>query len=645
MTEQFLCFVLSACAIAGAPADHDVRSHSPSRQVTGASQVPFTEEAQARGINYTPDEFVWGGHGMTFADLDNDGDPDLVTIGAEDGTLGIFDNDGAGAFTDRFATTGIPTVTHASAVIAADYDRDGDLDLFIGRKLGSADMLLRNDGDFQFSDVSVLAGFTDPDTRSAGCAWGDYDGDGWLDLYLANNEGPNQLYHNLGDGSFEQVAVAMGVDLGDDPTLQPVFFDFDHDGDPDLYVGNDKGQGCVDYQNHLFENVGGTFEEITEVSGTEACVGNMGLGIGDFDGNGYQDVYCTNCPPGNVLLMNAGDGTFSHQEVETETQSFATGWAAHFFDYDNDGVLDLYVCNSDAPNRLYRHQGAWPCEEIAAEMGVDVGNWSYTMAVADIDDDGDLDMAVANYFEPVRLFINNEGQNRRWIKFDVVGTGPMHYAIGANVNVRTGETWRLREVIAGSNYKSQNELRIHVGVNDALIVDEVTVHWSGGLMRTLLSLPTNLTWTLYPPDKLGDADQDGDRQLDDFIVFAACFDAPVTPGCEMMDYDGSGLVDIDDFASFLAEYDDAPIDCNDNQVLDLEEILLDPQLDLDGDGMLDSCACPADADGDGEVDVADLLALLAAWGTDPGGPPDVDGDGDVDVADLLALIAAWGACG
>jgi hypothetical protein len=266
------------------------------------------------------------------------------------------------------------------------------------------------------------------------------------------------------------------------------------------------------------------------------------------------------------------------------------------------------------------------------------------VAAADVDDDGDLDLLVQNADEPVRLFINNEGQERHWAKFDIVGEGDSRYAIGANIDVRTGSAWRLREVVAGCNYKSQNDLIQHVGLDVALVIDELVVDWPGGVSRTLYNLPTNQTWTMYPPDKLGDGDLDGDRDTDDFVIFAACYDLPVSPGCEMMDFDGDGAITMDDFANFLKAYDGTPADCNDNGTPDMEEILLDPSADQDGDGELDECACPADIDGSGDVGPFDLAVLLGAWGPCAECPADLNEDGQVGAFDLALLLGSWGPC-
>ncbi len=608
---------------------------------------PFTEEALIRGIDYLPEQTASFGQGLAFVDLDGDGDPDAVLLGRIDGVVGIYENDGTGYFIDHSATSGIGPLLMTSGVTAADYDRDGDLDLYISRWL-EPDVLLRNVGAFVFEDVSAIAGVGEVVGSHTGCAWGDYDNDGWPDLYVPNRStvNPSLLYHNLGNGSFEEVAESLGVDQLGNPLFQAAFVDFDRDGDADLYVVADKGTFCesLGFRNHLFENIGGTFVDITNDSGTEACVDAMCIAVGDFDGNRHLDFYVTNTPPGNALLLNQGDGTFEESAAETGVSVYWTGWGAVFFDYDNNGILDLYVCNQGAPNALFRRDGAWPCSDVAAEMNIDTGGWSYTLATADIDNDGDLDLLVQNRVEPIRLFVNHEGETRRWAKFDVVGEGPSRYAIGANVDVRTGSDWQIREVIAGCNFKGQNELIQHFGLGSAAVMDEIVVMWPGGATRTLYNLVVNQTWTLYPTDKLGDGDRDGNRDIDDFVILAGCYNQPFAPGCEMMDFDGNGVVDSADFEAFLAVFDGPPADCNDNGQIDMEEILADPGLDQDGDGTIDACGCPTDLDGDGSVSAADLAQLLGNWGPCEGCPADLDGDDEVGAFDLALLLGSWGEC-
>jgi len=629
-----------------------------------ATPTPFTEESTARGVTYvvsanSPFGSDFNGIGVMFADLDNDGDPDIVAIGKAGGDLGLYENDGTGNFTDRFATSGATALPAASSVIAGDYDADGDLDIFIGC-IGQPNVLLRNDGAFTFTDVSVAAGIEGTAiSATTGCSWADFDNDGWLDLYVGNYNGKflpthgvhateqNHLFRNLGDGTFVDVAPTLGVVDLDSPTLQTIFFDHDLDGDADLYLSTDKGY-LAGVSNHLFENDGsGNFTDITASAGVAANYDSMGVGIGDFDGNGLNDLYPTNIHLGNDLYLNMGGGSFVESAVFCGVRSFRVGWAAHFFDYDNNESQDLYVCNSNQENRLYVNGGSFPVTDEGPALAVNVSGGSYGLAVADIDNDGDQDLLVPNLGEQLILYINHEGENNNWIKFDVVGEGNNTFAIGAVVTVNNGGNDLIREVFAGGNsYKSQNELITQFGLGANTTAGTIDVLWPGGTTRSLSGYAAGQTWKLYPPSRMGDDNGDGAVLLDDFVAFAAAYHQGFyVPGDELMDLDGDADVDDDDFTDFLAAYTGPLDDCNENTILDLEEILADAGLDLDQDGVLDSCQGPTgpsgDLNGDCVVDTADLGALIGAFGT-AGPTGDINGDNIVDTADLGVLIGQFG---
>jgi hypothetical protein len=623
-----------------------------------ADIVPFTDEAISRGVVYVmppPGQVVGAyGNGCGFVDLDDDGDADLVILGAASQRVGIFENNGGGVFTNRSLTSGIPILSWISAFAAADYDNDGDLDLYITR-IGKPNVLARNDGGFSFTDVAAAAGVADLGAGK-GAAWADFDLDGHLDLYVCNYNGivpgtgglNNRLYRNNGNGTFTDIAPGMGMD-DHGLSFQVSWCDYDRDGDVDLYLSNDRGhQPPLFRANQLWRNDGARFTNVSEASGTKLALYSMGVACGDFDGNGWPDLYCTNLDYDaagyNPLLLNQGDGTFIESSARAGVDHWTSSWGAMFWDFDNDGTVDLYVNNAAAPNALYTGGNGFPCTDIAVAAGV-VGSAgpSFCAAFADIDGDGDLDLLMNNLSGNVQLFINHEGERRHAARFRLIGPSANRSAIGGSIDVRVGDAWSFREVQAGTNgYLGQNEMILHVGIGDATVADELVARWPGGETRTLVNIPTGWVYALHRDARLGDADGDEDVDLDDFLAFAPCYGHVVGPGCEVMDFDGNGAIDEADFLTFVDRFDGVLIDCNDNGISDLEEILADPDRDADGDGLLDDCTGPpADFNGDGAVNAADLAILLAAWGPCHACPPDLDSDGTVGAGDLAILLSRW----
>ncbi len=512
----------------------------------------FTDEALARGIDYqVTNDALQFGSGLGMVDLDNDGDPDIVALGKGDGSVGLWENDGTGNFTSRLVGSGMPVLSMPSGVSAADYDNDGDLDLHF-TDFNGPDKLMRNEGGFFFTDVSAVAG-VDSTGVGFGCAWGDYDGDGWLDLYVPNrtttdnNFIRNHLFRNDGDGTFTDVGEALGVTDGDAPSLVAAFLDYDRDGDADLYLGNDKG-AIGPWYNHMYRNNGdGTFTDVSVATGTDADVDCMGIAWGDFNRDRHMDIYVTNISLGNVLLINQGDSTFADQTASAGVSSNVVSWGTQFLDYDHDMHMDLFMTNTIGPNRMYRHDGIFPCVDMAPALGLQDVNFSYVFAMGDVDLDGDLDLLTQAHNQKLRLFINNASDGA-WVKLRVVGQGNNGFAVGATIEANTGGIWQTREVQMGNNYKAQNDHLQHIGLGSFSHIDELVVTWPGGTTRTLTGYAANQTWTIYPPERLGDGDGDGDVDHRDYrLAIESCFGAgALSPGCEVFDMDGDGDVDLVD---------------------------------------------------------------------------------------------------
>ena len=596
---------------------------------------PFTSEHSPRGVVYNmlfspPISAPQDGFPMAVADLDGDGDPDLVLTGRIDGLVGVYENTGAGVFVNRSAASGIANATSIQGLSAFDADRDGDLDLFLAMRHGAC-RLYRNDGGLAFTDITASAGVgvTLPAT---GTSVVDFDGDGDLDLHLCSYSAVarNILFRNDGDLTFTDVAPALGLDSAG-LSYQSVWSDVDLDGDADLVVSNDRGFGNV--PNQLWRNDRGTFTDLSAASGMDVSLCSMGVACGDIDGDGRPDFYFTNLPDpapplfgANPLLLNAPGPVFTEAQDAWGVANFRMSWGAILWDFDNDGDLDLYVNNETQPNALFRNAGAPPMTDIASAAGVaGTGNVSFCSVIGDLDRDGDLDLLLNNYGSATRLLMNQEGERRAWLRLRVAGEGRLRDAAGASARVvsrvakgksKPGPAVaQWREVLVGGNgFVGQNESTLHFGLGaptaSAAIVDSIEVRWpagEGGATRVLTGYGAGVEWTAYPPSRLGDVEGDGVVALADWAAFAAVGLGPVAAGREMFDFDGDGDLDTGDLAAFWSR----------------------------------ASIARGDLDGDGTVNAGDLAILLGAWGTG-GVAADLDLDGTVNAGDLAILLGAWG---
>lgn len=527
---------------------------------SAASPLSFTNEALARGVNFRAGfNHAQVGAGTMLADLDGDGDLDILLAGGQFGNFGLFENDGTGRFTDRSLTSGFTPMV-ASGLSAGDYDNDGDLDIHVPGWFAPS-RLYRNNGDMTFTEVGAQAG-VDLNAPSMAASWGDYNRDGWLDLYATvrtftdNVEIENRLYRNNGDGTFTDVAADLGVQAPGDPSCLPAFFDYDRDGDDDIYIGTDKGSmtSPLMLHNKLYRNNGdGTFYNATYEAGVEAWIFCMGIAVGDLNFDGYFDMYLTNIMQGNILYMHNGDDTYSDQTAAAGMQSNRVGWGTVFADFDNDTHLDTYVCNIQGANRLYRGSPAWPLIDEAPQAGVDVIWDVYCMSVGDIDNDGDLDMLVGNTNRRVNLFINHsqDTASNRWVRLNIAGLETNKFSVGTCVEVTAKGVTQTREVRSGVNYKSHDEYTLHYGLGDAAKISLIEVFFAHGERRALYGAPTNHTWIIHPATRLGDPNGDGVIDEDEIRQAMALRTGPggqIAPGQEIFDMDGDFDIDAYDIA-------------------------------------------------------------------------------------------------
>ena len=443
------------------------------------AQVQFTNVAPLMGIQHTyiPEGF-WGG-GVSFCDFDGDGLQDLTIASNTGNLIGIYKNIATISFDDIASQLNISDRFNTKTVSWADYDNDGDRDLFISNYNGNC-KLYRNDGGLQFSDNTADAGIQVDSQGITAFCWADFDNDGWLDLYITHQavNVENRLYRNNGDGTFKDVAHAAGVgDPGKNP-LCVIALDYDSDGWQDIYIGSDRFFGNSMYHN----NSDGTFSNVSAASGTDLSFHAMGLAVGDYDNDSDLDIYVSNDPFGNALLRNNSDGTFTDVASTLGVAVNKSCWGTTFLDYDNDSDLDLYVAVSGIPDRrnmLYENLGTGEFA-LATGMGLEGDTaMSFGAAVGDYNNDGYSDIAVCNQTGPFMLWENSGGDNN-WISITLEGTLSNRDAVGSLIEIYQNGNKTIRSTHCGSSYLSQNSPVVTLGVGTAAQVDSIVIRWPRG---------------------------------------------------------------------------------------------------------------------------------------------------------------------
>jgi hypothetical protein len=481
------------------------------------------------------------GPAACFGDYDNDGYLDLYIVNYGRPNL-LYHNNGNGTFTDVTMKAGVSdNFGLGTGCIFADYDNDGDLDIFITNwnnpddinpeKIGENNILYRNNGDGTFTDVTFEAGLQGyEDSHSAGAAWGDYDNDGDLDLFVANygnikffriphytagetatSKEPSMFYRNNGDGTFTDVTIESGVKDEGTWALQPIWFDYNNDGFIDLFVATDIGISPL-YRN----NGDGTFTSVTKYVGLGQWVPGMGVDIGDIDNDGDLDIVQTNYGE-NYLWKSNGEGFFDLYLLD---HFGYISMGVHMFDFDNDADSDIYIVNGymgvsslqrvDEPNIMLMNlgktnytdiccTGASKYELISEEVGLINEVCGRGATFGDYDNDGDVDIYVINANAPNVLFRNDGGNRNNWIVIRLKGSTSNSYGVGAKVKVITGETQQTKIVICGSSYLSGNSLDLEFGLGQYPIIDSIEVNWPSGKNQIIPNIAGNQIFTITEP--------------------------------------------------------------------------------------------------------------------------------------------------
>ncbi len=500
------------------------------------------------------------GGGCAFLDYNRDGRLDILLVRGStlqrmgqggDLVVALYENLGGGRFADVTVKAGLAVRGWGMGVVAADYDNDGWPD-FLVTGLGR-NFLFHNNGGRGFSEIGKDAGIAREGVWSAGAAFGDLDGDGKLDLYVAayvdvdlrhlpaRGSGINcvykgldvfcgprgmkpasgALFHNEGGNRFRDITRESGIADAAPPfySLQPMIADFDGDGRPDIFVANDSTP------NYLFHNEGKLkFSETGIAAGVAVNMdgraqASMGVDFGDSDGDGALDLVVTNFSEDtNTLYRNLGGGAFEDASWSSRIGPpswLFLGWGVKFFDFDNDGWLDLIVANGHVyPEAdrfqggsryrqrvlLHRNRGDGTFDEIAGlDAVLSMPLTARGLAVGDIDNDGDLDVLINNQDAAPRLLRNDSGSHGHWLEVELTGHASNRDGVGALVTARAGARRWTAVRLAGDSYFSSSDPRMHFGLGPIKTLDELIVAWPSGRIQKLEGVAADRLLKLEEP--------------------------------------------------------------------------------------------------------------------------------------------------
>ncbi len=557
------CKQPAATTPGAAPAEVANQAPSPSPSPTPprpSGPIEYTDVSAQAGIHFKHNSGAFGkkylpetlGTGCAFLDYDNDGWQDILLVNSADwpehktvkSLLALYHNNQNGTFTDVTRQAGLAVEMYGIGVAVADYDNDGNDDVYI--TCVGPNHLFRNLGNGKFADVTARAGVGDPGF-STSAVWFDYDNDGKLDLFVANYvewsvekdqlcslDGKNKsyctpqsykgqsstLYHNKGNGTFENVTQVAGLNDPTSKSLGVALLDYNGDGWLDLFVANDTEP------NKLYKNNGnGTFTDEAVTAGvafSEAGTARAGMGVdaGDFDGSGRQGIVVGNFTNESMALYrNDGTGLFTDEAPNSgigKMSAQSLTFAVFFFDYDLDGMLDVFAANGHVsddisvvqPNvkyaqspHLFHNKGRKKFEEMTAKLGralqrAIVGRGA---AYGDFDNDGDLDLLITSNNGPARLLRNDNGNQNDLLRVKTVGSRSNRDGIGAKVTLKTSKGVKLFSMVkTGSSYCSQSELPLTFGLGQpeegrTLALE---IFWPSGQKDTIPDVKPNQSITV-----------------------------------------------------------------------------------------------------------------------------------------------------
>ncbi len=446
------------------------------------------------------------GPGISFVDYNNDGWDDISIPSSATKDFQFLRNDNGYFVVDPLP---IHSGGHQARQISwVDVDNDGDLDFFATGEEGDI-WFYTNEGNGIYENTINNSGINTTPREYWGNSWGDYDNDGFLDVFISVRDpdfiSSNYLYKNNGNGTFTDVTVSSLNDTNSYLTFCSSFFDYDRDGDLDIYTANDKELT----HNVLYRNNGdGTFSDVSEESGTDLYMSAMSTTIDDYNNDGWLDIYVTNLydaldiegfeTVSNALLRNNGDGTFTDVAEESNTLFNSIGWGAVFFDADCDLNKDLYVSGMPDGTGEFRTSAFYQNRDLATfllrdDIGFD-GN-AYTSignALGDIDNDGLGDIVVVNVDnEPINLWHNQYEGDNNWLKVNLEGVESNAMGIGAFLELKTDDIVQYNYTLCGEGYSSQNSKNEFFGLREHTSIEYLKVIWPSGQEDIIENLDVN----------------------------------------------------------------------------------------------------------------------------------------------------------
>jgi len=483
-----------------------------------AGQLPgqqFSKQTGSLGLPFLPHGNIGNGSGLCVVDFHGGVQMDALVPGPQGAPFYLFRNDGGMQFTDVTAAAGMGPTAQVRCCIAADIDNDGDQDVLVGFNNAFVKLFV-NQGNMTFVEQASARGIINGDDVF-GATFGDYDNDGWLDVYLSvRNDGPtgalapNALYRNTGGGNFvETTAAAGGGSMR--PTLVSAFMDYDEDGWVDLMLCNDKG--LTFGPNELYRNNGdGTFTDVSAQTGTNIAIDGMGIDFTDVFCDGGVDFYVTDLPIDHLFqLWDPSTNAYLNATYTYGLQGGAVGWACNWLDYDNDGWQDLHVVQNAWNNLLFRNPGqpasaTVPWTDEAPSVGLAHPTYQFTNVIADFDDDGRLDIlerfsaGLPTLMAPEGAAIyRNEVPAGNWIKFRARGRVSNRDGFGTRVVLTTGSHVQRQWFRNGVGYQSSSDPRLNFGLGAATEADLVSVRWPSGQVQYLHDVAANQIVDLVEP--------------------------------------------------------------------------------------------------------------------------------------------------